>query len=66
MPCGIEDSHFIIIFGVMIGLGIMGWLAYITKVKQFKRHKRFPRKSTDWNGGYRKGEKNDYHMQGYQ
>ena len=51
MPCGIGDSHFIIILGVMVGLGIVGWLAYLSKSK---RNKRFPRKSTDWNGGYRK------------
>ncbi len=53
MPCGIGDAHFIIILGVMVGLGIVGWLAYLSKSK-FKRNKNFPRKSNDWNGGYRK------------
>ena len=53
MPCGMEGSHIFIVLGVMVGLGIMGWVAYLAGAKS-KLNKNFPRKSTDWNGGYKK------------
>ena len=64
MPCGNFETDFFIILGLSVA--ILGMLAYMVgdKLSRKKADLRFPRKSTDWYRGYRKGEKNDYHMQG--
>ncbi len=54
MPCGSLAVDFFLIVGLCAAVGGMTMYLVSDKLKKKRIDKNFPRKSTDWNGGYKK------------